>query len=268
MSPFTVASYNVLADAYIRRDRYRHVRAEDLDPARRWDRLARHITALDADIVCLQEVEAPLFARIAKQQRAVGYAGEYAQKAGARPDGCATFIRLARFARPEFRTLYFDDGSPASGHVAQLTTLAWNDRPLIIANTHLRWDPPDWRGRDHIGVRQAAELADWLQAQATEAIVCGDLNATAGSDVLREFLSRGFTDAYAGWDTAHTCNANARASRIDFLLFTHGLVAQPIALPPIDASTPLPSAHQPSDHLAIAAHFAVSPPSSPAPRRR
>ena len=53
----------------------------------------------------------------------------------------------------------------------------------------------------------------------------------------------------------YTCNANARVSMIDYVFYTEAFRAQPVAVPVIDDQTPLPSYDQPSDHLALMAHF-------------
>lgn len=55
--PFTVATYNVLASAYIKPEWYAGVPAHLLDPAWRVPAVARSVAALDADLVCLQEVD-------------------------------------------------------------------------------------------------------------------------------------------------------------------------------------------------------------------
>jgi exonuclease III len=65
----------------------------------------------------------------------------------------------------------------------------------------------------------------------------------------------GFCDVYAEQPSANTCNANRQAKRIDFLLHTDALKSQPMTLPVIDDQTPLPSFHEPSDHLPIMASF-------------
>ena len=58
----------------------------------------------------------------------------------------------------------------------------------------------------------------------------------------------------ARWQ-GHACNANARANMIDYVFYSGVFRARPVAVPVIDAQTPLPSYDQPSDHLALMAYF-------------
>jgi hypothetical protein len=52
---------------------------------------------------------------------------------------------------------------------------------------------------------------------------------------------------------AFTCNPNGRAKRIDYLLHTADLRANPWPVPAITDTTPLPSDNEASEHLLIAA---------------
>jgi mRNA deadenylase 3'-5' endonuclease subunit Ccr4 len=63
--PFSVASYNILADAYIRREWYPKIPQSVLDPQRRTAALVRHLEGLSADVIWLQEVEPAVFTGIA-----------------------------------------------------------------------------------------------------------------------------------------------------------------------------------------------------------
>lgn len=70
---FCVTSYNILAQAYIRPERYPNTPASVLDPGRRQSALIRHIEALAGDVICLQEVEPALFQAIERQIGPHGY---------------------------------------------------------------------------------------------------------------------------------------------------------------------------------------------------
>ena len=58
---FTAVSYNVLAAAYIQRAWYRRTPALVLDPTWRVPALVQYISLLNADLICLQEVEPVTF---------------------------------------------------------------------------------------------------------------------------------------------------------------------------------------------------------------
>lgn len=260
---FNLASYNILADAYIRPEWYPLVEPEVL----RWDKrkfaLAEKVARLAADIVCLQEVEPDAYALLELSLSAAGYAGVYAQKGQGRPDGCATFFRQPgpRFISSE--TVYYHDGlggDPDSGHLALLCSFESEWGVIKVANTHLRWDKEGKPPEAHIGYRQIRELLNdhFKTHQAAYAwIICGDLNAQPDSPVVQELTSSGFLDAYKGREQ-NTCNPNRRAKRIDYIFHTAGLRAEPTRLIEIDGLTPLPSAAEPSDHLAVVAAFGKS----------
>ena len=257
---FSITSYNVLADSYVKPQWYPNVDPEVL----RWDRrkfaLAERVARLDADIVCLQEVEADAYALLERSLVANGYSGVYAKKRRDKPDGCAMFFReeWLRFASADM--LYYRDGRrgvPDSGHLALIISFECEWGVIRVAATHLRWGQENKSPEDHIGYRQIRELIDerFKPDQTAYAwIVCGDLNAQSGDPVVRELVSNGFLDAYAGREQA-TCNPNRKAKRIDYIFHTSGLIAEPARLMEIDDHTPLPSADEPSDHLAIMAAF-------------
>lgn len=259
--PFIVASYNVLADSYINPAWYPGTDAQFLDPAHRHPALVDRIAQLAADVVCLQEVESDVFWLIEQRLTADGYEGKYASKGGGKPDGCATFLKVATVPLRAVHTLYYADGSgtqAASGHIALITVVEHEGRQVGIANTHLKWDPPGTPPAKQVGLRQVRELLDAREGLApgcSSWIICGDLNVTAESAVVQLLQAAGFCDAYAGHPQAFTCNANRNARRIDFLFHSGDLVAEPADLPIIDNETPLPSGEQPSDHLAISANF-------------
>lgn len=264
---FRLASYNILADSYVKPQWYPHVEPEAL----RWDKrklaLAERIARLDADLLCLQEVEADAYALFEHRLSAQGYAGIYAQKERGKSDGCATFFRqqALRFAGSE--TLHYHDrlgAEPDSGHLALITNFTSERGVIRVVNTHLRWDKADKPPEEHIGYRQLSELIDhhFTPDQTAFAwIICGDLNAESGSAIVNKLADSGFLDAYQGHEQA-TCNPNRRAKRIDFIFHTASLRAEPARLMEIDGFTPLPSADEPSDHLAGMARFTLPLPNA------
>src|SRR6266567_3346963 len=128
---FTMATWNVLATAYIRREYYPKTPPEVLDPVRRAPALASFAKSLGVDILCMQEVEREVFAGLEAGLGDVCYDGKYALKGGNRPDGCATFFRLERFnlvTAQRFAYLDGDGGGRESGHIAQLLIVKDGDR--------------------------------------------------------------------------------------------------------------------------------------------
>lgn len=257
---FTVASYNVLATGYIRPRFYPQTPAALLAPAWRLPALARHVATLDADVLCLQEVDAGIFAAVEAALAPRGYDGHYARKDSDKPDGCAAFLRRDSAELVDTSRLAFADGhggEAASGHIAQVIRLAIDGRRLGIANTHLKWSRSDIPPHEQPPMRQVAEL---LRLTAAERncdgwILCGDFNMTPETAVIAAVRQAGFIAAHHGLAPGHTCNPNGRAKTIDYLFHSPDLHATPAALPVIDDATPLPSPEQPSDHLALLASF-------------
>lgn len=259
---FSVATYNVLATAYVSRAWYPRTPAMVLDPAWRIPALVRHVSALNADLLCLQEIEPELLAPLRTELAAIGYSGEYARKGAGRPDGVAIFYRREKFAWISSARLNYADaaGAPAdSGYMALIALFRIADRLLGVINTHLVWDPPGAALEARQGYRQACQLlAKWerIADSARAWIIAGDFNVTPDSALVTMIRQTGLDYAHRDLTGAATCNVKSEARMIDYLFHSPALHADPLAPPPVDDRTVLPSAEQPSDHVAIAARFA------------
>lgn len=223
-----LATYNVLATAYIRASYYPDVDPRWLDPAWRVPAVVERVRALEADVICLQEVEARVYEAL--REAMPSYVWTYLPKTGGKPDGCAT----AALTLLRTRELAYADGS---GHVALLTEVAPG---LTVANTHLKWQH---------GLPQITELLT-LAPQ----VVCGDLNVTENDPVISALRAAGMREAFAS-APAPTAVANGKAKKIDHLFYGPGLTARPEAPVAITDHTPLPSAEEPSDHLPLVAEL-------------
>ena len=95
---FTVVTYNILANTYIRPAWYPYTPPEMLVAAQRGPAHVRHILGLAADVLCRQEVEDDMFAALEAGLRPGGYTGHLSKKAAGKPDGCALFFRTGVFA--------------------------------------------------------------------------------------------------------------------------------------------------------------------------
>src|SRR5262245_43951904 len=62
--PFRAATYNVLADAYVKPQWYATVSPALFKPEGRLPSLVRHVESLGADLLCLREVELEVFAAL------------------------------------------------------------------------------------------------------------------------------------------------------------------------------------------------------------
>lgn len=257
---FTVTTWNVLATAYIQAAFYPSTPPEVLEPSWRVPALVRRARELQADILCLQEVEPAVFAAIEAELSESHYKGVFAGKDGKRSDSCAVFYRMTTCElHSEQRLVYADDGEglPPSGHIAQVLTLDARGRHLAVLNTHLKWDPPGTPIARQYGYRQANQAIKILQETDAEAeIVCGDLNVTPESEVIRLLRRAGFRYSHgADGDPAFTCNSNGEPKLIDYLCWRGALRAEPVPVPAITGRTALPSVDHPSDHLPLQARF-------------
>jgi mRNA deadenylase 3'-5' endonuclease subunit Ccr4 len=260
--PFTAATYNVLATAYLGKGDYSLVPPELLEPARRTKALTRHVVDLGADVLCLQEVEVEVFLALRKKLGRLGYEGHLELKGRDKPDGCATFYRTEIFSLKKAVRLDYHDNEKGpgqhSGFVALLLALEHEGKLLGVANTHLRWDRPGTPAGRQTGHRQAVELiatCEGFSPKCDGCVVCGDFNRRPDSEVVATFRKSGFESAHAGRAHVRSAVINGRASLLDYLFHSEELRAESIDPPQASPSKGLPSAEQPSDHLALLAKF-------------
>lgn len=252
----SVATYNVLADAYIKPKYYPLCATEDFKPERRHPLLDARVAALGTDVICLQEVDYEAFKRFDDRLRPLGYQGRWAHRAGGKPDGCATFVRAPWKLRTSLIFDFDDEPRRPSNRVAIASVIECDGHRRALVNAHLQWDPPDAPPHEQAGLGQALQLLSYVRGQG-RAVVCGDFNAVPDSAILEAFRTEGFTDAHG--DAPPTSNTAGPPRKIDFLLHSYGLVAIPSPPPHVAAGTPLPSATEPSDHVPLIATFATKP---------
>jgi mRNA deadenylase 3'-5' endonuclease subunit Ccr4 len=259
---FSVATYNVLASAYIQRARYPGTPAMVLNPAWRVPALVRYISSLKSDIFCLQEVEPEIFVALRTSLGATGYGACYERKYARRPEGCATFYRGKEFELLSSRVIAYVDGAgiaPDTGHIAQITLFQRTGGILGVINTHLTWDPPSTPRNAQVGLRQTQQLLTEYEKGISDArgwIIAGDFNVTPDSEIIAMVERVGLTYAHRRTAGVFTCNVNSDARMIDYIFHSTALVTEQPQLPVlIDDKTILPSAEQPSDHVPLMAKF-------------
>ncbi len=251
----TIATYNILAKAYAAPNRYPNCAPSVLAPKGRLPTLIGRVIGLDADVLCIQECEEAVFARI-QARLGSGYDGRWVRKTGGQPDGCATFVRLPWKCHAWREILFHDKPAPKpSGHVALIAELSRDGHRLTVANAHLRWAPDDAPPDERPGLSQARQLLEAFAKHPSPYVVCGDFNAEPGSEVLELFGVYGFSDAHD--PAVMTCNPDGRAKKVDFLLHSRGLTAHPRPALAVTDVTPLPSSTEPSDHIPLVAKFLI-----------
>jgi len=254
-----VATYNVLADAYVKPKYYPSIDPLLLAKENRYPRIVKRVAQLrNADIICLQEVDYELFVLAESRLRKIGYHGRWVHKGRGKPDGCATFVR--NFWRvTETRILGYNDeciDGEKSGHIALMIAVERNDMAVIVVNTHLKWDPPDTPPEKQYGLAQARELLAILGKRMLRTIVCGDFNVEKESGVIKMFLLARFTDAHDS--SVATANPENKAKKIDYIMCSTAFSPRPFPTTIVEDKTPLPSGTEPSDHVLLAAAFVRS----------
>jgi protein angel len=265
MLSFSVASYNVLANAYVYHGLYRRTPKTALDPSWRTRAVVHQVVSLRTDVLCLQAVELETFVALKSWLSSSGYATQYTRKTGGKPDGCATFYREAAFELLATRVIVYADGAEGrahSGHIGLIVLLRSAGRLVGIANTHLTWDPPGMLGTARLGYRQAVQLLNECQTMEPKCdgwLICGDLNVTPDSEIVAMLERAGFQYAHAGLARTYTCKFNDEVKMIDYLFYSPELCAEPQEVMQISEQTVLPSSVQPSDHLPVVARFSWKP---------
>jgi endonuclease/exonuclease/phosphatase family metal-dependent hydrolase len=221
----------------------------------------RYVSDLNADILCLQEVEAETFVALRTSLGVMRYGAQYARKYARRPEGCAVFYRENLFELLSARIVAYADGAdvaPDTGHIALIALFRTAGGILGMINTHLTWDPPTTPPNVQIGRRQAQHLLAEYESNASDArgwIMAGDLNVTPDSEIIAMVERAGLQYAHSGLTGVFTCNVNHNARMFDYIFRSAALVAEPQLPVAIDDETVLPSAEEPSDHVPIMAKF-------------
>ncbi|MBS2034676.1 endonuclease/exonuclease/phosphatase family protein [bacterium] len=229
-----LVSYNVLANAYVNPNYYQGCLPEALEPASRRRRLLERIRTLNADILCLQEAEPDLI-------KELGLPGRFFKKSGDRPDGCAILTHLPG----NWDELHYSDGS---GHGVLMLQLP----NLMVATTHLKWDPP--QARPGLGLKQISEALERLRPPA---LICGDFNCERSDPIVLKCLESGLTDAFEQVGPNHSFIKDGQPRRIDFVLYSRELQVK--ALPMPTPSAFLPNHQEPSDHLPLVVELGNEP---------
>ncbi|XP_029449081.1 protein angel homolog 2 isoform X2 [Rhinatrema bivittatum] len=203
---FSVMSYNILSQDLLEDNShlYKHCRQPVLIWSYRLPNILRELKELDADILCLQEVQEDHYrTQIKPSLESLGYQCEYKMRTGHKPDGCAICFKLCKFTllssnpvefyRRDIPLLDRDN----IGLVLLLQPRIQGISPAIcVANTHLLYNPR----RGDIKLTQLAILLAEIAAVALQKdggfcpiILCGDFNSVPGSP-LHSFIREGKLD--------------------------------------------------------------------------
>lgn len=223
---FTLMSYNTLCQHYATPKMYKYTPSWALNWEYRREKLTQEISLYSTNIICLQEVETRTYEEYwVPFMLSKGYHGVFHSKSRAktmnekgakRVDGCATFYQTGVFELIDKKVLeygrlvisqdkfkktddifnrFMNKDNIASVSILQHTA---SGKKLVVANTHLHWDPE----YNDVKAMQVAVLLEELQgvlkkyASARDdvnkipLIICGDFNSQTDSAVY-QFISQG-----------------------------------------------------------------------------
>lgn len=225
---FTLMSYNTLCQHYATPKMYKYTPSWALNWDYRREKLTEEIVLYSANIICLQEVETRSYEEYwVPFMLSKGYHGVFHCKSRAKTmnekgakkvDGCATFYQTGVFELIDKKILEYgrlvisqdkfkktDDVFNRfmnKDNIASVSILQHipSGKKLVIANTHLHWDPE----YNDVKAMQVAVLLEELQGLVKKYInsrddinkiplvICGDFNSQTDSAVY-QFISQGLS---------------------------------------------------------------------------
>ncbi|KFU87433.1 Protein angel 2 [Chaetura pelagica] len=201
---FTVMSYNILSQSLLEGNShlYKHCRQRLLIWTYRFPNILQEIKQLDADVLCLQEVQADHYrTEIKSSLESLGYHCEYKMRTGRKPDGCAICFKTSKFSLISSNPVEFfrhdipllDRDNVGLVLLLQPRFHCKTNAAICIANTHLLYNPR----RGDIKLTQLAMLLAEIASVAPQKdgtfcpiIICGDFNSVPGSP-LYKFIKEG-----------------------------------------------------------------------------
>lgn len=222
---FTMMSYNTLCQHYATPTMYKYTPSWALDWEFRKNSLQEEILSYGSDIICMQEVESRTFTEFWLPLMVdLGYKAVFFSKTRSKTmsdvdsrkvDGCATFYKTSKFTLMQKQNFEFNSICMGSekykktkdlfnrfmnkDNIALITFLQHNEtgEKIVIANTHLHWDP----AFNDVKTVQVGILLEELQGMLkkfnhtstidevknTSLIICGDFNSVRDSAVYQLF---------------------------------------------------------------------------------
>lgn len=243
-----ILSWNVLADRYLDFESYVGLPDRLRRPTERWPAVAAVAADADRDVVALQEAEPALVDQL-RNELGSDWDVRWCPKGQGRTDGCLTAVHRRWMVVDESRIQY-PDGSPPSGHVAHLLTISRKDHRIVVANTHLRWAPPNLDPPKHQGLVQARALVKALD-DGQPVVIVGDLNDEPDGPIRRHLADSGFREVQGRAPTA-LIRAECKALDVIAVRAATGHADEgPITVPSDGAE--IPSTACPSDHVPVLA---------------
>ncbi len=194
-STFSICSYNVLADCYVKDEWYTKCPKEFLNKDYRHGRLMAECKELGADIFCMQEVMQTHFEqKLLPDFASLGYFGIFQKRSGTRVEGLAIFWRSSKFLLAHHCGIHLNELAKvlcASEHLDPAKSRLFYDTSALIVRlrilnekglpgesitvctTHIYWD---WKLPDTQSL-QIAMLLRFLHKACAPGMTSRDLQA-------------------------------------------------------------------------------------------
>ena len=214
--PFTLMSYNILADYLAQRHPELYTttaHSEIMYWPNRFEKIIEEILEFSCDILCLQEVQNDHWSSFEDRLRSFGYEGLYKKRTGDKQDGCAIFYKPEKFVLIDQTDVEYRQPSAPScldrdniGLLAKFGSKKDLNSQFCVATTHLLFNP---KRHDVKTAQMALLLAEidrfaWTnqsQNPYLPIIITGDLNCQSHHSVY-ELLCQGMTN-YRGLSRAY-----------------------------------------------------------------
>lgn len=189
-----VSTYNALATAYLRPQRYPQLDSEkSRDPAARMNlytsMLEEAPCKYNHDIIFVQECDNYDDIWVPAMEE-LGYTGAFTQRNEGKQDGCAIFFKEARFRVIAEQSIYYSEdihygNGTLNSNVALILVLhdVKTDRKIVVACTHLYWNPafPEIKTAQVACLRRA--ISALAATHETKTMIIGtDMNSLPRSD--------------------------------------------------------------------------------------
>jgi mRNA deadenylase 3'-5' endonuclease subunit Ccr4 len=170
---------------------------EFLDFDARFEKLERILDRLDADIVCLQEVDFSMNSRV------VEYDQMFSKRSRKKQDGCLSCWKRDRFVLKnsqfvefnDIRMTALDENRVLRDNVALIVELIElsRNRRVIVANTHLYYHP-EYNDVRLVQIRYLIQrLEEFIGGRDAIVLLCGDFNSLPNQNVYK-YITNGQVD--------------------------------------------------------------------------
>lgn len=159
---FKIMSYNVLAQELLERHAYlyQYHNRNAIEWQQRWFTLLNELKQLNADILCLQEVQLSHVENYYNQLHQLGYKSIFKRRTGERTDGCAIYYKSSIFKLVEFATVEFNQyqikvlNRDNVAIIAKFAPVNNTKNEFVVATTHLLYN----RRREDVRLAQTQVL--------------------------------------------------------------------------------------------------------------